>query len=230
MHRVTDSPASACRCVVAVPAHNEEVSIGSVVRACLRSPVDVWVIDDGSKDGTARAAEEAGARVISHPRNFGKGRAIRTALEAFQRDKTYTQLLFLDGDGQHDPAAIPAFISRAELTGAEMVLGNRMSVPAAMPPLRQWTNFIMSWIITQMAGQEIPDSQCGYRLLSRRFVDAFVPTTDRFELESEMLIQAGRMGMNILAVPIPVIYAGEASHIDPVTDTFRFIRMAWRYL
>ncbi len=229
MHRVPDVLAAVRRCVVVIPAHQEESRIGAVVRECLRSPVEVWVIDDGSKDETGRVAAEAGARVLSHPVNLGKGRAIRTALQEFRKEPR-DYLLFLDGDGQHDPAAIPSFITRAESTGADIVLGNRMLLPLGMPPVRQLTNFVMSWLISQMAGQDIPDSQCGYRMLSRRFVEAFAPTTERFELESEMLIQAGRMGMDILSVPIPVIYAGESSHIDPVTDTIRFIRMVWQYL
>ncbi len=229
MDRSTDSLAAVSHGVVSIPAYNEEARIGSVVRQCLRSGVEVWVIDDGSTDATARVASQAGARVLTHPKNFGKGRAIRTALEAFS-GATQDYLVFLDGDGQHDPAAIPSFLLLAERSGADIVLGNRMYVPSNMPAIRQWTNFFMSWLISQMAGQEIPDSQCGYRLLSRRFVQKFSPTTDHFELESEMLIQAGRLGMNVLSVAIPAIYRGESSHIDPIIDTKRFIRMVWRYL
>src|SRR5437773_620280 len=165
MLRSTD-PQGAGRCVVAIPAHNEEHSIASVVAQCRKSPVDVWVIDDGSQDATARAAAEAGARVLQHASNQGKGRAIRTALEAFLREE-HDYLLFLDGDGQHDPAVIPDFIELARNSGAGIILGNRLYAPGNMPPIRQWTNYFMSALISEATGQEIPDSQCGYRLLSR---------------------------------------------------------------
>jgi len=217
------------RCIVAIPAHNEEHSIGSLVAQCRMSTDEVWVVDDGSTDATAENATKSGARVLRHETNLGKGRAIRTALDAFLREES-EYLLFLDGDGQHDPAVIPSFIKLARSSGAGIILGNRLYAPGNMPPIRQWTNYFMSWLISEMAGQEIADSQCGYRLLSRNFVRQFKPTTDHFELESEMLIQAGRFGSEILSVPIPVIYRGSSSHIKPLRDTLRFARMAWRYL
>ena len=74
-----------------------------------------------------------------------------------------------------------------------------------------------------MCGAAIPDSQCGYRLLSRRFAEAFRPTTSHFELESEMLVQAARFGFKITSVPIPAVYGSSPSHIRPIRDTLRFL-------
>ena len=101
---------------------------------------------------------------------------------------------------------------------------SRMRNPEAMPLLRRVTNRLMSWVISRLIGQKVPDSQCGYRLLSRPFAEAFHPTTDHFELESEMLVQAARLGFRIGAVPIPATYGPAPSHIRPARDTLRFLR------
>lgn len=215
--------------IIAIPCLNEQGRIGTVVGACRSLGFAVWVIDDGSRDQTSAESRAAGARVIRHEQNLGKGMAIRTAIRAFaEADHRY--LVFLDADGQHDPSFIPSFIKRAGESGADIVVGNRMLATAGMPLVRRWTNQFMSWVIGHLAGWPIPDSQCGYRLISRRFAQQFQPTTSRFDLESEMLIQAGRLGLKIDSIPIPTIYAGQASHIHPLADTLRFIRLIARYL
>lgn len=207
--------------VVAIPAHNEAVRLGLVVRGCRALGFPVWVVDDGSTDATAETAQREGAEILRHPANLGKGAAIRTALAQF-RGTTFAHLIFMDADGQHDPAHLPAFLQAAE--SADLVLGNRMSHPAAMPCLRRATNRLMSWILSRICGIGIPDSQCGFRLLSRRFAEAFHPTTSHFEVESEMLVEAARRGFRIATAPIATIYEKPSSHIRPLTDTLRFLR------
>ncbi|MDD2707024.1 MAG: glycosyltransferase family 2 protein [Verrucomicrobiae bacterium] len=213
--------------IAVIPAMNEAAHIGRLVREVLQQGCQVWVIDDGSQDATALEAEKAGARVIRHPENRGKGMAIRTAIGEFLRT-TASHIIFLDADGQHDPSHIPAFLDTVRKTGASIVLGNRMDNAAHMPAVRRLTNRFMSWVVSRLAGQRIPDSQCGYRLLSRDFAMAFQPTTSHFDLESEMLAQAGRQKRRIVFVPIQTIYAGEASHIHPIRDAFRFLRFLFR--
>lgn len=215
--------------VVAIPAYNEEKRIESVVRRCRESGAEVWVMDDGSNDRTGEVSKSAGAAVIRHERNQGKGMAIRTALDAFAKsDRRF--LIFMDADGQHDPAMISAFVEHARANGSQVLLGNRMLSTAKMPTVRRWTNQFMSWLISLLARQKIPDTQCGYRLLGRDFVLKFRPTTDRFDLESEMIIQAGRLGFKIESIVIPTIYDGQGSHIHPVWDTLRFMKLVLRYL
>jgi len=215
--------------LVAIPAYNEEKRIESVVRSCLATGSEVWVIDDGSMDLTAESAQKAGGVVIRHEKNMGKGKAIRTALDAFMRSE-HEFLIFMDADGQHDPSFIPVFVQCARHSSAGIMVGNRMHSTVNMPLVRRWTNQFMSWLISCLAGRRIPDTQCGYRLVSRAFVERFRPTTNRFELESEMLIQAGKLGFAVESVPISTVYAGEASHIHPFVDTLRFICMVIRYL
>jgi glycosyltransferase involved in cell wall biosynthesis len=215
--------------LVAIPAYNEEARIENVVQGCLNSGADVCVIDDGSSDATSGRVQKLGASVIRHDRNQGKGMAIRTALHAFA-ESTYEYLILMDADGQHDPAFIPSFVERASNHGVELLLGNRMLSTSNMPTIRKWTNQFTSRVISCVSGQRIPDSQCGYRLLSRKFAQQFRPTTFRFDLESEMLIQAGRLGFKIDSLPISTVYEGQSSHIHPFWDTLRFIRLILKYL
>lgn len=183
-------------------------------------------MDDGSIDQTQKKAEDAGAIVHRHEKNLGKGMAIRTALEIFKKSE-FDYLIFLDADGQHDPEFIPSFISAATSMKADIVIGNRMESTDSMPLVRLYTNRTMSYLISRLCRQSIPDTQCGFRLVSKRFADVFTPTTERFDLESEMLIQACRKGLLVKIVPISTIYKGHSSHIHPFWDTLRFIRFLW---
>jgi glycosyltransferase involved in cell wall biosynthesis len=214
--------------VVAIPSYNEEKRIGGVISRCCEFASDVWIIDDGSRDQTAESARKAGARVISHTVNQGKGMAIRTALSEFQTTE-FDYLLFMDADGQHDPVFIPEFIRCARERSSDVIIGNRMLNTSKMPLVRRYTNRFMSWVVSSMSGKEVLDSQCGFRMVSRKFAQEFKPTTFRFDLESEMLIQAGRLGMEIESVPISTVYEGQASHIHPIKDTIRFIQLVIKY-
>lgn len=214
--------------VVAIPAYNEAIRIESIIHQCKKSNFTVWVIDDGSSDSTAEIAERVGARVIHHQQNMGKGMAIQTALTTFLQSP-YPFLILMDADGQHDPHCIPAFVQCAETSRADIILGNRMFSLGAMPLIRRWTNQFMSWFLSWFIGQKIPDSQCGYRLVSRAFAEKFKPTSHHFDLESEMLIQAASLGLKIESIPIPTIYKGQSSHIHPLRDAFRFIKLIIRY-
>jgi len=138
--------------------------------------------------------------------------------------------IFLDADGQHDPATIPEFIALAEQTGAGIVIGSRMTDTHRMPALRLWTNQFMSWVTGKLARQVIPDSQCGYRLLARAVLPDLKLATARFETETEMLIQAGRAGHKIVSLPIRTIYLpNRISRIQPCRDGVRFFKLVGKY-
>ncbi len=212
-----------------IPAYNEAGRVAEVVAAAARAVSRVVVIDDGSADATGEVARQAGAEILRHAHNRGKGAAIATALEYLRRsDAEYGVLL--DADGQHDPAEIGKLVAAADEFRADVVVGNRMRATHDMPRVRRATNRFTSWVTSKLAGQDIPDSQCGFRLLRRTVVDSLKLTTGRFETETEMLIQAGRAGHRIVTVPIRTIYEGQASHIHPVRDTLRFFRLVLRYL
>ena len=187
----------------------------------------VLVVDDGSADRTAQAAAAAGAEVIRQPENRGKGAALRTGLKALV-DRGSDPVIVLDGDGQHDPGEIPAFLAEALRSGAGIVVGNRMAAAESMPFVRYWTNRTMSAILSRLAGEKIPDTQCGYRLLSAETVGKLSFATSNYDTESEMLIEAGRKGVRISSVPVKTIYRGEVSRIRPGRDTVRFLRLLLR--
>jgi glycosyltransferase involved in cell wall biosynthesis len=217
------------RLIALIPAYNEAARIGDVV-AKTRTHVDeVVVIDDGSVDDTAGVAEKAGAKVLRHERNLGKGGAIATALDYFGRSDAEFAIL-LDADGQHDPAEIKKFVETARTENADIVVGTRMNDVREMPRVRLWTNQFTSWATGKLARQKIPDSQCGYRLMRRTVLKDLKFSTARFETETEMLIQAGRAGHRIAHVAIRTIYeAGRTSRIRPWHDSVRFFKLVRKY-
>jgi glycosyltransferase involved in cell wall biosynthesis len=213
-----------------IPAYNEAARVGNVVTEARRHVDEVVVVDDGSADDTAVVAGNAGAKVLRHDRNQGKGKAIATALDYFGRSGAEFAVL-LDADGQHDPAEIPKFVEAARREQADVVVGNRMADTKDMPLVRKLANQFTSWVTVRLARHRIPDSQCGYRLVRRNVLKDLRFSTARFETETEMLIQAGRAGHKIASVPIRVIYGdqGRASHIHPLRDTVRFFKLVARY-
>lgn len=216
------------RAAAVIPAFRERERVGAVVAGARRHLPEgaVLVIDDGSADGTAEAAERAGARVFRQAVNAGKGAALRRGYEEALA-MGFDAVVFLDADGQHDPASIPAFLHAAE-EGGDLVLGTRMGAVGSMPPLRLWTNRFTSWVVSRLAGWRVTDSQCGYRLAHARLLLTLDLRGARYDAESEMVVKAGRRGFRIVEIPIETIYGGETSKIRPLVDSGRFVRMVWR--
>ncbi len=214
---------------ILIPAFNEEASVGAVVKEATKYADRILVLDDGSTDRTGASAAAAGAEVIRHPVNRGKGRALETGLRALVA-RGCDPVIIVDGDGQHDPAEIPAFLAVARSSSAAIVVGNRMATAESMPKVRYWTNRTMSAILSRLIGQKVPDSQCGFRLLTAEVIQMLSFSTGNYDTESEILIEAGRRGFGISSVPIRTIYAGEVSRIRPGRDTLRFIRLLFRSL
>jgi glycosyltransferase involved in cell wall biosynthesis len=210
-----------------IPAYEEAANIARVVQGCAPHVAEVLVVDDGSSDDTARLAEAAGATVIIHKRNLGKGAAIRTGL-GYVRGHDFDAVVLLDGDGQHDWNEIPRFVEAAVRTGAPVIVGDRMNDVAHMPALRRWTNRITSGVLSRLARQRIPDSQCGFRLLRTEVLADLDLRTANYDTESEMLLQAAYAGHRIERLPIKTIYNAAPSHIHKVRDTWRFIKLAVR--
>jgi glycosyltransferase involved in cell wall biosynthesis len=222
--RVQDRPSIA----VVIPAYREEKHIGDVVRRTRQQLDHVLVVDDGSNDQTAARAREAGAEVIVHPQNRGKGEAIKTGLSHWL-DREFTWALILDGDGQHLPEEIDRFVSAASTIDAQMFIGTRMKDLSGMPLLRRIVNRYMSKRISRICGQEIPDTQCGFRMLHRQLIPEVLAGANRFDYETEMLIFASRKGYRIESIPISTVYCDEVSSIHPIHDTIRFFKLMRRY-
>jgi len=192
-----------------------------LVAAVGRYLPSVIVVDDGSTDGSSSLAGGAGAEVIVHRRNLGKGIALKTGL-ARARQRGFEWAMVLDGDGQHAPGDLPAFWRCAEQTGALLVVGNRMHNAEAMPGLRRQVNRWMSRQLSRHAGRHLPDTQCGFRLVHLETWATLPLITERFEIESEMLMMFLAAGHRVEFVPIQVIGRGTRSHIRPVTDALRW--------
>jgi glycosyltransferase involved in cell wall biosynthesis len=212
-----------------IPAYREEQHIGDVVRRTRRQLDHVLVVDDGSRDPTARCAREAGAEVIVHSQNRGKGEAIKTGLR-YWLDRQFTHVIILDADGQHLPEEIDRFIVAAAQAGdRSFFLGNRMNNLTGMPFVRRVVNRYMSNRISRICQQKIPDTQCGFRMLDRQLIPELLDGGNRFDYETEMLIIASRKGYRIESVPITTVYSDEVSKIRPARDTIRFLKLMRRY-
>ena len=185
------------------------------------------VVDDGSTDDTAARAREAGATVIEQRPNQGKGAALRAGF-AQAIATGHDAVLTHDGDGQHDPAEIPAFLAAwASEPRPDLVIGRRNF--RSMPPLRRLSNELGGRAFSWAVGRPIPDNQSGYRLVSRRVMEATLGSDEGgFEFEVEMITTCIRLGGTIAWVPIRTIYAGEPSHIRPFAHLRSFIRIVRR--
>lgn len=213
-----------------IPAYNEARHIERVVKGCLKHLSAVYVVDDGSTDRSGEIAREAGAIALRHSANLGKGAALKTGFARIMEEGRWDGVIVLDGDGQHDWEEIPRFLSCLEREKHDIVLGNRMGDTRPMPFRRKATNCLSSRILSVLTGQRIEDSQCGFRLMRTEVLERLALRTTKFDTESEMLVQAGRKGFRLGNLRIATIYGAERSHVRPVVDTLRFLRVAAKYV
>jgi glycosyltransferase involved in cell wall biosynthesis len=222
-----------------IPAYQDEKHIGDIARRTRERLDHVLVVDDGSTDQTAERAREAGAEVVVHPENRGKGEAIKTGLAYWFAapnqstdglDRQITWAILLDSDGQHLPEEIDRFLlAAADATKPTFFVGNRMEDLARMPFARRVVNRYMSKEISHVCGQEIPDTQCGFRMLDRQLAPHLRGGGHRFDYDTEILIIASRAGYQIESVPITTVYTDQVSKIHPVRDAIRFFKLMRRY-
>jgi glycosyltransferase involved in cell wall biosynthesis len=212
-----------------IPAYQDEKHIGDIVRRTRKRLEHVLVVDDGSSDQTGQHARDAGAEVIVHDQNRGKGDAIKTGLEHYFGRET-AWVILLDSDGQHLPEEIDRFLAAAgRTTQPAFLIGNRMNNAATMPFVRRVVNRYMSRQISRVCGQEIPDTQCGFRMLNRQLIPELLGGGDRFDYDTEALIIASHKGYRIESVPITTVYSDQVSKIRPLRDAIRFLKLMWRY-
>jgi glycosyltransferase involved in cell wall biosynthesis len=212
----------AVKICVLIPAFNEARAIGPLVTDVSRRGFDTVVVDDGSSDGTADIARAAGATVLINPVNGGKGFSLRRGFD-YAVEKGYDAAITVDGDGQHSPEDLDAFVGLFEKKRPDIICGNRMPDTRQMPLIRFLTNKVMSGLLSWVCHQKIADSQCGYRLIRTEVLRNVQLSCSAFESESEILIEACRRGYRVVSVPIRTIYKDEQSKIRPLRDTVRFI-------
>jgi glycosyltransferase involved in cell wall biosynthesis len=204
-----------------IPAFNEADVIAGLVTAARAHVAEVVVVDDGSTDGTGARAAEAGAVTLALSGNSGKGTALRHGLE-FIRERGFSHVLFMDGDGQHRPEDIPRLIEAAR-DGADLVIGTRSFVKDAMPGSRHFSNTVGSRAASWLVGQEILDSQSGFRLVRLGALRGVRLRARRYEFEMEVLIKLRARGARVVHAPVTTVYElGLArSKMKPIRDTIR---------
>jgi glycosyltransferase involved in cell wall biosynthesis len=225
---MTDSHTGTPAAAVVIPAFNASRTLPTLVDSILdRYPgLVVIVVDDGSTDRTGEAVRDREkVALLKHPVNLGKGMALRTAFD-YARGHGLELLVTMDADGQHDIESIGRFLKSHTL--ASILIGDRMGAADGMPWLRRITNWTTSLFVSLLAGKKIRDSQSGFRLVHVSALGRLKLTTARYDTESEMLIQAGRLGLAIGHLPVPTIYTDGRSFIRPFRDTGRFLRLAFR--
>ena len=213
-----------------IPCYGESGHVGAVVRGAAAAGFPAIVVDDGSPDGTADEARKAGAAHVEvHEKNAGKGAAMATGL-AKALELGFDAAVLMDGDGQHDPAELPRFAAAFE-AGADVVLGSRMAdAGRKMPLVRYLTNRFMSAMLSRKMGMKATDTQCGYRLLSRKAAETVLKCrTQGFAADSEQLLLLARAGFRFAEVPVSTIYGDEKSKIRPVRDAIKFFAMLRKY-
>jgi len=213
-------------CAVIIPCLNEGDTIGSLVHEVRNYLPNVLVVDDGSSDNTAAIAASAGAQILAPGHSSGKGAALMSGFR-LAVEKGFTWALTMDGDGQHAATDIPKFLAAADPNAPALLVGNRMHDASRMPWLRRKVNRWMSARLSRRLHLDLPDSQCGFRLFHLSSMLAVGLSTQRFQIESEMLVGAARQKIPISFVPIEVIYRGQRSKINPVTDTILWFRWFW---
>ena len=213
------------RFVALIPALNAAGPIAGIVTACIPHVAHVLVIDDGSSDGTGEAARKAGATVLRHEVNRGKGAALKTGFR-WAVDNRCDGVITLDADGQHLPEEIPKFIEAHRSQKADLIIGGRSHLFGEMLPRRRRANQFSAWTISVAAGTHVPDSQSGFRFYSLPLLQKVKLRTDGFDMESEVIVRAGRHGFKILTIPISLGFVDgqSTSHYKPMKDT---VKIAW---
>ena len=214
---------------IVMPAFNAAPHIAAVLQEVreVAADIPVVVVDDGSTDATAQVVRGLPAvTCLQHARNRGKGAALQTGMRHAIERLQPQAVIFMDADGQHAPRELPKFISAYTQKRGNFIVGRRELVPGKMPWPRILSNRITSALVSRKIGHKIPDSQSGYRLVETALLQR-IPRfrcTD-YEFETELLIRAARAGARFYHVPIATIYGSETSHIRPVQDMVKFIKM-----
>jgi hypothetical protein len=194
------------RTLAIVPAYDEGRCIGSVVLQAKAYVDEVLVVDDGSNDDTAQIAEAAGARVVRHRHNCGKGGALNTGL-AHARELGATAVVLIDGDGQHRADEIPRVLDPILRGEADVVVGSRYLQPHDhVPRHRVLGHRALNWLTNAASGVYLSDTQNGFRALSSRALEAFRFSSQGFSVESEMQFLIHEHGLRCIETPVTTLY------------------------
>lgn len=205
-----------------IPCYNEEATIGSIVLKTKRHVNEVLVIDDGSKDDTAKIAQEAGATVISHRMNRGKSSGIKTGFK-YALTKNFDYIITLDGDGQHNPDEIPDLLKNTIKNRNDITIGLRAGNNTEMPIWRRIGKRVLDYATSLGNDGYVTDSQSGFRAFNQKAVKGITPKLNgsSFSVESEQLVRAHQLGLTVADAHITCKYKDlETSTKNPGSHGF----------
>ena len=207
-----------------IPAYNEEIAIGSVVLKTIPHVDEAFVVDDGSCDATAVIAEAAGATVVRHERNRGKGAALRTGISKVQ-ELDFDAIVFLDADGQNNPDEIPELVKTLLEEDADIVIGSRFidGSTVDIPAYRRTGQKVLDKITNSFANTDLTDTQSGFRVFSKNAIEKLLFKQDSLDIESGMIMEATELGLRIKEVPITVRYDVGKPSQHPVVQGFSVV-------
>ena len=206
--------------LVCIPAFNEEHFIGKVVKNCLKYADQVVVCDDGSVDNTYEIADAAGANVIRHEKNCGKGEAFQSLFQ-FARHSNVDVIVTIDGDGQFLPEEIPKLVKKIESNEADVVIGYRFDGAAEMPNYRKFGNKMLDKMTNMATQLSVRDTQSGFRAYSKNIIKLIDFKNKGFGADTEILINAAKNGARISEEKVSVIYhtGSQTSTKNPISHS-----------
>jgi glycosyltransferase involved in cell wall biosynthesis len=217
---------------VVIPCFNAGHRIRPVAEGAALQAARVIVVDDGSTDGAVDPlASSPGIEVLRLPCNRGKGHAIIAGLECALAQPGLEAACLMDADGQHDPADIPELVAAFRRERADLVIGQRSFDGTPVPWRSRFGNRVTARVTRLFLGRNLPDTQCGFRVLSPRFARAVVDRVagGRYETEMEMIVLAVRGGFTLAHAPVRTVYepGNRSSHFRKVRDSVRIcLRLA----
>jgi glycosyltransferase involved in cell wall biosynthesis len=218
------------RTLIVIPCFNEENTIGTVILKSKKYSKNILVVDDGSKDETSDIAKRAGARVIVHKKNMGKGAAIKTGFQYALQNK-YDYVVTIDGDGQHNPDEIPNILGSVMNNGHDISIGYRVGQQTEMPKWRKLGKRVLDYGTGLGNGGFITDSQCGFRAFNKRAITAITPKLNGndFSVESEQLMRAHELDLKVVNTNVSCKYRDlDTSTINPASHGISVLqRVLW---
>jgi len=210
--------------VACIPAFNEEQHIARIIRSCSKHVDKVIVCNDGSTDNTESEANSAGAYVINHSTNMGKGKSMKSLFELCKLMNADI-VVTIDGDGQLDPNEIPKLIKPIEEKKSDIVIGNRFKSNNKIPKYRKLGNDMLDKITKIASELNIEDTQSGFRAYSKNAIDVVTFSSSGFGADAEILSSAAENNLKISEEPISVLYdtGGKTSTKNPVSHTSEVI-------
>jgi glycosyltransferase involved in cell wall biosynthesis len=212
---MNDNKPEKLKIVAGMPAFNEEKYIGTLVLNTLQYVDEVFIVDDGSADDTAKIARLAGAGVVQHEKNKGYGAAIQSIMgEAKKRDPDI--LVILDADAQHNPKEIPNLIKPIVENECDCVIGTRQKQSKKIPFYRRIGQKMILQSVKTLSKSDLTDSECGFRAFSRKAINTLELKQKGMAVSAETVAEAARKNLKIKQVPVSVIYHEDSSTLNPV--------------